>query len=121
MEILTLIIRQKFFDQIIAGIKKQEFREIRPNTCRKYCELDGEGYVREENGVLVPRRYDAIRFYVGYNKDRDTALVRVREASIELFVDEDDNLIEYEYKGERYCAAQIVYDLGEILEQSINT
>ena len=44
MEILQLIIKQKFFDEILAGKKKQEFREIRPNTQKKYCELDAKGH-----------------------------------------------------------------------------
>lgn len=115
MDILTLIVKQKFFDEIIKGVKKQEFREIRPNSQAKYCELDEEGYVKDVDGVLQPRKYDAIRFYVGYNKDRDSALVKVEGANIELFEDESGNLIEYEDKGEKYYAAQVAYDLGNIL------
>lgn len=44
MNILTLIIKQKFFDEILSGKKTQEFREIRPNTQSKYCRLDAERY-----------------------------------------------------------------------------
>ena len=29
-KVLTLIIKQKYFDEIIAGTKKQESREIKP-------------------------------------------------------------------------------------------
>lgn len=119
MEILTLIIKQKFFDEIIKGTKKQEFREIRPNSQTKYCELDEEGFCKEVNGVLQPRKYDAIRFFVGYNKDRASALVKVEGAKIELFEDEDGNLVEYEYQGDKYIAAQVVYDLGEVIEKSV--
>ncbi|MEL5895911.1 ASCH domain-containing protein [Bacteroides sp. GD17] len=119
MEILTLIIKQKFFDEIIKGTKKQEFREIRPNSQAKYCELDNEGFCKEVDGVLQPRKYDAIRFFVGYNKDRASALVKVEGAKIELFEDEDGNLIEYKDKGESYLAAQVVYDLGEIIEKNV--
>lgn len=119
MNILTLIIKQKFFDEIIKGTKKQEFREIRPNSQVKYCDLDEEGFCKEVDGVLQPRKYDAIRFYVGYNKDRTTALVKVASANIELLEDENGDLIEYEDKGEMYSAAQVVYDLGEIIEKSV--
>ena len=84
MNILTLIIKQKYFDEILAGTKTQEFREIRPNTQKKYCELDEEGYCKEEDGILIPRKYDAIQFYVGYNKNRASALVEVKDAHIEL-------------------------------------
>ena len=36
MKILTLIIQQKWFDEIIKGNKKQEFRELRPRSEKKY-------------------------------------------------------------------------------------
>nr|DAQ35913.1 MAG TPA: ASCH domain protein [Caudoviricetes sp.] len=119
MEILTLIIKQKFFDEILQGKKKQEFREIRPNTQKKYCQLDAEGYCVEKYGELQPKHYDAIRFLVGYNKDRASALVEVKDAKIELFEDENHNLIEYKYQGETYLAAQVVYDLGRVIEKNV--
>lgn len=31
MKVLTLSIKQKFFDEILSGKKTQEFREIRPH------------------------------------------------------------------------------------------
>ena len=120
MKILTLIIKQKYFDAILAGRKVQEFREIRPQTEKKYVELDEEGYAVEvEDGNCVPVKYDAIRFYVGYNKERDTALVEVVGAHTEVFVDENNEPIKYEYNGEEYWAEQVVYDLGKILEHNI--
>lgn len=119
MKILTLIIKQKYFDEIIAGTKRQEFREIRPNSQAKYCDLDGEGFCKEIYGVLQARQYDAIKFYVGYAKDRASALVEVKGANIELFEDEQGNLVEYEHQGEKYLAAQVVYDLGTIIEKNV--
>lgn len=119
MRILNLIIKQKYFDEILAGSKTQEFREIRPNSQSKYCELDNEGYTLydEEKGIYVPRKYDAIRFYVGYRKDRASALVEVKDAKIELFVDDNNEFIEYEHNGKTYIMAQVVYDLGQVLEK----
>ena len=119
MEILQLIIKQKYFDEILSGAKTQEFREIRPNTQKKYCELDEEGYCKEVDGILIPRKYDAIQFYVGYNKDRASALVEVKDAHIELFEDENHNLIEYDYNGETYFAAHVVYDLGRVIDKHV--
>jgi hypothetical protein len=115
MEILTLIIKQNFFDEIISGKKIKEFREIRPNTQKKYCDLDEDGYCKEKDGILQPRKYDAIRFYAGYNRNRNTALVEINKTDIELLVDESNNFIEYEHDGEKYLAAQVVYSLGKIL------
>ena len=119
MEILNLIIKQKFFDEIMSGKKRQEYREIRPNTQKKYCQLDADGFCVEVNGELQPKHYDAIRFFVGYKKDRASALVEVKDAKIELFEDENHNLIEYKYQGETYLAAQVVYDLGRVIEKNV--
>ncbi|MDD3238632.1 MAG: hypothetical protein PHW47_00815 [Lachnospira sp.] len=121
MEILTLSIKQKFFDEILAGTKKQEFREIRPNSQSKYCELDEDGYVKEIEGVLQPRKYDAIKFLTGeYKGKRPFIVVEVKDAKIELFEDENHELVTYTYQGEQYIAAQVVYDLGEVLERHID-
>lgn len=120
MRVLNLIIKQKYFDAIMSGRKVQEFREIRPQNENKYIELDEDGYALEdEHGNCVPKKYDAIRFFVGYNTDRDTALVEIVGAHTEVFVDEEGKPITYEYKGEEYWAEQIVYDLGKILEHNI--
>lgn len=119
MKILNLIVKQEFFDQIVSGQKKQEFREIRPNSNAKYCKLDEEGYPVEEDGILIPRKYDAIQFYAGYNKDRANALVRVNNSNIELLVDDQGEFIEYEHNGEIYTSAQVVYDLGEVLNKNV--
>ena len=120
MKVLNLIIKQKYLDAILAGRKVQEFREIRPTTEKKYIEIDNEGYaVEDEKGNCVPLKYDAIRFFVGYNKDRDSALVEVVGAHTEVFVDDNGEPIRYDYKGMDYWAEQIVYDLGKILEHNI--
>ena len=40
MKVLNLIIKQKYFDAILAGRKVQEFREVRLQPpSRSYCSL----------------------------------------------------------------------------------
>lgn len=120
MRILTLIIKQKYFDEIIAGTKKEEMREIRPTTYKKYIELDpADGaFLCDDNGNSIPLEYDAIRFYVGYNKDRDTALVEVERAETYFWLDpETDEAITYEDKdGDTWYLEGISYHLGKVLE-----
>lgn len=131
MRILTLSIKQKFFDEILAGKKTQEFREIRPTNSKKYIlyELNGKKYSNpdeipsdeEEIGELniEPVEYDAIKFLTGeYKGKRPYAIVQVKGANVELFCDEEGNDVTYEYNGETYIAAQIVYDLGKVIEKS---
>jgi hypothetical protein len=40
---LYLTIKQVYFDQIIAGTKKEEYREIKDTTYKKYLACDEEG------------------------------------------------------------------------------
>lgn len=132
MKELKLIIKQKYFDEILAGTKTEEYREIKPTTFKKYCRYliedkeyeqlhDFPGYTDETEFLEVPIKYDAIRFYVGYAKDRDSALVEVKGAEIEVFVDENDEEIVYEYNGVYYVAAQMIYYLGKVLEKDLKS
>ena len=126
MKTLTLIIKQCFFDEIIKGTKKQEFREVKPTTVKRLLLLDKDGYeVEDENGNAQPIKYDAIQFYVGYNKDRDSALVEVLGAHCEIFIDENNEPITYEHGRDKdgnplvWVAEQVVFDLGKILSHNI--
>ena len=121
MRVLTLIIKQVYFDMIMSGEKTQEFREVKPTTVKKLVQLDADGFeIVDEDGNAQPVEYDAIRFYVGYNANRDSALVEVKDAYCEIFVDEDGNVIEYEYNGHIWVAEQVVYNLGKVLESDIH-
>lgn len=126
MKVLNLIIRQKYFDAIMQGRKVQEFREVRPTTIGKLLQLDEEGFeIEDSEGNPQPIKYDAIRFFVGYSKDRDSALVEVKNAYCEMFTDDNGELIEYEHGVDKngdpmiWYAEQVVYNLGKILENDI--
>lgn len=123
MKTLNLIIKQVYFDQIINGTKTQEFREVKPTTIKKLLQLDEDGYeLEDENGNAIPIHYDAIQFYVGYNKDRDSALVEVKDEYCEIFVDENNEPIIYEDGTDKdgnpleWVAEQVVFNLGKVLE-----
>lgn len=123
MKTLNLIIKQVYFDQIINGTKTQEFREVKPTTIKKLLQLDEEGYeLEDENGNAIPIHYDAIQFYVGYNKDRDSALVEVKDEYCEIFLDENNEPIIYEDGTDKdgnpleWVAEQVVFNLGKVLE-----
>lgn len=121
MKVLNLIIKQKYFDAILQGRKVQEFRELRPATYKRLVETDSEGFnIIDENENSIPIKYDAIRFFVGYNKNRDSALVEVLGAFCEVFVDEKGEPIQYEYGKGMWVAEQVVYNLGRILEKDIH-
>ena len=75
MKVLTLNIKKIYFDEIMSGVKKIEYRELKQSTLNKYTYLD------ETDGKRYLRRYDALRLFVGYNKDRESALVQVTDTT----------------------------------------
>lgn len=89
MKVLNLNIKKVFFDQIIKGEKKTEYRELKQTTLNKYT------YIDEADGKRYLRRYDALRLYVGYRKDRENALIQVIDTT--------------------YNEGVVEYHLGEIL------
>ena len=109
MEIIKLTTKPQTLEAIRQGEIKEYAREIRPNTQAKYCELDEEGYVKDIDGVLQPRKYDVVKFTAGH----ESYACKIEKAWIELFEDDNHELIVYTEGGEEYIAAQIVYRLGE--------
>lgn len=73
LKVLTLNIKKVYFDEIMSGVKKIEYRELKQTTLNKYT------YVDEADGKRYLRRYDALRLFVGYHKDRESALVQVTD------------------------------------------
>ena len=112
MEILKLTTKQNTLDALREGMLKDYAREIRPNTMAKYCELDDEGYCVDVDGVLQPRHYDVVQFSCGH----EACAFKIDSARIELFEDEQGDLITYEENGEEYIAAQVVYVLGDRIQ-----
>lgn len=109
MEILQLNTRPQTLDVIRKGDIKEYAREIRPKTQEKYCEIDEDGYVKDIDGVLQPRHYDAVKFVCGH----ESYTCKIEKAWIELFENENHEFIIYTENNEEYLAAQVVYLLGE--------
>ncbi len=85
LKVLSLIIKDVYFKQILDGTKTIEYRELKQTTMNKYT------YIDEADGKRYLRRYDALRLLVGYNKERDSALVEVTD----ITYDNDSSVVEY--------------------------
>jgi len=85
LKVLTLIIKQMWLDEILADRKTIEYRQLKQTQLGKYT------WVSNEDGKRYLTKYDLIRFYVGYNKDRQTALVEVTDTTY----DGENQLVEY--------------------------
>lgn len=122
---LYLPIKQVYFDQIIAGTKKEEYREIKEGiTANRYLLKDRNGkYVlnpdvtqpdkeyfiddyNNGNFPFVPKPYKYLYIAVGYAKERDTALVEV----------DGYRFIPNMISADLYAFWQIAFHLGEIIE-----
>ena len=69
MSTLTLILKRKWFDLIKAGIKKEEYREIKPYYNTRFCEpLKSRIFRPGETGV---KTFDRLVFTLGYPKATD--------------------------------------------------
>ena len=90
MKVLTLRIKQIYFDEIIRGTKAIEYREIKQTTLNRYT------YVDQADGKRYLRRFDALRLIVGYRATGDQALVRVVDT--------------------QFADGMVEYHLGEIME-----
>lgn len=90
LKVLTLNIKKVYFDQIINGEKKAEYREMKQTMLNRYT------YVDEADGKRYLRRYDVLHLFVGYHKDRESAVVEVVDTTYE------DGIV--------------VYHLGQVLE-----
>lgn len=57
-KVLHLTLMKKWFDEILSGSKKFEYREIKPYWTKRLFNLDGS-----------VKKYDLIHFRNGYSKD----------------------------------------------------
>lgn len=129
MNVLTLSIKQKYFDEILAGKKTHEYREIRPTNAKKYItylcsgkEYKADEELPEEGEIeLKPIKYDAIKLLTGeYKGKRPYIIIEVKDAEAVILTDENGEDIVYEQNGEEYLAAQMDYTLGKVLEKHID-
>lgn len=129
MKILTLSIKQKYFDEILAGKKNHEYRDIRPTNVKKYItylcggkEYKADEELPEEGDIeLKPIKYDAIKLLTGeYKGKRPYIIIEVIDAEVTILIDENGDDIICTDKGEEYIATQMDYTLGKILERHID-
>lgn len=120
--VITLIIKQHWFDEILAGRKNKEYRELKPTTFKKLVKLDKNGdMLLDENENAIPIHYDAMLMFVGYTKVRDSALVEVTGAKEEMFLDEKgEEIFEVLEDGSRFYPSQIAYSLGRVLCKEVH-
>lgn len=87
-ESLYLTIKQVYFDAIIAGTKKIEYREIKDTTVKKYIQFENDKPVRNPNAEkgefpYLPIPYKYLDLAVGYHTNRDTARIEIEKITFD--------------------------------------
>lgn len=83
--ILSLIIKEVYFNEILSGDKETEYRELKESTLGRYT------WVEQATGNRYLKKFDALKLNAGYTKDRESALVEV----VDTTYDTRNRLIEY--------------------------
>ena len=133
MKTLTLNLKQGSFDEVVAGTRTHEYRDIFPHNQKRFIRyvLNGKEYTslqempseEEEPGEVdvVPVKYDCIKFLTGaYNGKRPYMVVEVIDAEVVFLTDEEgkDLILVDEENNLEFIAAQVEYTLGKIIERS---
>ena len=84
-KILTLNIKQIYFNQILKGEKTIEYRDLKPSTLNRYT------WIEAETGTRYLRKFDALRLCVGRTAWSDRMLVEV----VDTTFDGDAQRVEY--------------------------
>ncbi|MCI2082949.1 MAG: ASCH domain-containing protein [Bacteroidales bacterium] len=143
---LYLPIKQTYFDQIVAGTKKEEYREVKDTTYKKYLVVNKDGCILYRDSVKVDEAnvdecglsafnggvfpFDAIPYKylslaVGYAKERDKALVEVTGITFEIEKNQEGKDMVFTLDGEEKVVFtddgpaafwMIVYHLGKVVE-----
>lgn len=153
---LYLTITQQWFDEIISGRKEIEYREVKKSTMSRFLQLPKKksdpyfihddlpedapiGIYEYNDGIFcfVPKEYKYLNLAVGYNKNRDTATIRLKGAcfmptrmrddrilryKFDTNIEPNENLSQEEYDEMIYDAEGdgtiwiIGYELGEVVE-----
>jgi len=90
MRILHLTLKKIWFDDIITGVKKEEYREIKKHWCSRLVISEFAWDISKllihlnacPNGFF--KKYDMVRFTNGYGKDAPTMDVEITGISIGL-------------------------------------
>lgn len=69
---LTLPIKKKWFDMILSGEKKEEYREIKPYYQTRFCNWFGIIVGKERNIIRPCFGNQPVMFCNGYGKDAPT-------------------------------------------------
>lgn len=111
MKTLHLNLKRQWFDLILSGEKKEEYREIKPYWSNTLTQgfIGGENHCWDPDGTWI--HFDTITFSNGYARDRDQFVIELK--GIEIKEGREEWGAE---PSTKYFAIQ----LGEITSRKLN-
>ena len=100
---LYLVLQKKWFDQILSGEKKEEYRDFTEYYVSRLGVLDKDGE------LIDTKKFDAVRFQLGYRKNAPQIVLECKDVLIEVDEDNSDEITDEN--------SNFVIILGEILEK----
>lgn len=101
---LYLVLKKQYFNEIMAGTKTEEYRDFTDFFINKLCMVDDEGEITDF------KKYDTVKFQMGYNKQAPQMIVECKE----IYIAQDEDIPEKDLQPENFF---FVIMLGEILEK----
>lgn len=99
-----LILTKEWFNKILSGEKKEEYRAYSDFYVSKFCDFD-----KKEKQITGIKKFKTVRFQLGYSKNAPQMVVAIKEFYCEGEANENQVLIPEK--------SQFVIVLGDILEK----
>lgn len=96
-----LIIKEEYFNEILSGVKIEEYRSLSDHYFKMFCDKNKEGVYDKVKSIKE------IVLAVGYRKDRKTAVVEIKD----IYICEFQNDIPEGFEKGDEC---FVIELGKI-------
>jgi len=100
---LYLVLQKKWFDMILSGEKKEEYRDFTEYYVSRLGVLDKDGE------LIDTKKFDTVRFQLGYRKNAPQIVVECKDVLIEVDENDKDEITDEN--------SNFVIILGEILEK----
>lgn len=79
MKTLKLTLKKQYFDEILNGTKKEEYREVKKHWVVRFCATGSEvGLNYECVYSFSPKKYEQIQFTNGYSKKSPSFVIECK-------------------------------------------
>ncbi len=101
---LYLVLQKRWFEEILSGNKKEEYRDFTDFYINRLCEID-----KKTGEITAIKPYKTVKFQEGYNANARQMILECKNIVIEA----DEGVEEYDVNN-----CNFVIELGEILNKN---